>query len=264
MVLGLRSKNKKGASVHVDYVIHIQEIKPWPPSQSLKSVRSVVLQWENGDHSSGSANPATPSIGVSAAEGKIEFNESFKLQVTLLREGSAKGNGAGTFQKNVLEFNLYEPRRDKMVKGQHLGSVVIDLAEHGIIKEAVSVSIPVSCKRSFRNTVQPLLYVKIQPFQKDNRSSSSRESLSKEASFDKDGKESVSALMNEEYAEEAEIASFTDDDISSHSSLACSSSALEANADLPVQTIIAEQQHHEVILLNHNWWMHIANIVAKF
>ncbi|XP_008783793.2 uncharacterized protein LOC103702930 [Phoenix dactylifera] len=241
MVLGLRSKNKKGASVHVDYIIHIQEIKPWPPSQSLKSVRSVVIQWENGDHSSGSTNPVTPSLGVSAAEGKIEFNESFKLQITLLREGSAKG----TFQKNVLEFNLYEPRRDKTVKGQHLGSVVIDLAEHGIIKETVSVSIPVNCKRSFRNTAQPLLYVKIQPFGKDNRSSSSRESLSKEASLDKDGKESVSALMNEEYAEEAEIASFTDDDISSHSSLACSSSAIEATADLPVQTSTAKQQHHE-------------------
>ncbi|EHA8587860.1 Myosin-H heavy chain [Cocos nucifera] len=245
MVLGLRSKNKKGASVHVDYIIHIQEIKPWPPSQSLKSVRSVILQWENGDHSSGSTNPVTPSLGLSAAEGKIEFNESFNLQVSFLREGSTKGNAMSTFQKNVLEFNMYEPRRDKTVKGQHLGSVVIDLAEHGIIKETVSVSIPVNCKRSFRNTVQPLLYVKIQPFQKDNKSSSSRESLSKEPSLDKDGKESVSALMNEEYAEEAEIASFTDDDVSSHSSLACSSSAVEANADLPVQTSSAGQQHHE-------------------
>ncbi|MQM20763.1 hypothetical protein Taro_053791 [Colocasia esculenta] len=237
MVLGLRSKSRKAAAFQVDYTVHVQELRPWPPSQSLRTLRSVVLQWENGERNSGSGSPVVPSL----ADGKIVFNESFKLQVTLLKEAPVKGNDSGTFQKNVLELNLYEPRREKTVKGQHLGSAAVDLAEHGIINEAVNLSIPVNCKRSFRNTALPVLFLKIQPFEKAYHSSSSRESLSKEVSLDKDGRESISALMNEEYAEEAEIASFTDDDISSsHSSLTHTASAFESNADSP-----EEQQHNE-------------------
>ncbi|XP_072980290.1 uncharacterized protein [Typha angustifolia] len=246
MVLGLRSKNRKGTTIHVDYIIHIQEIKPWPPSQSLKSLRSVVLSWENGDRNSGSTNPVAPSLGSTAAEGKIEFNESFKLKVGFLKEGSTKGNDSGTFQKNVLELNLYEPRRDK-TKGQHLGSAAVDLAELGILKESVTVGAPVSCKRSFRNNSQPVLYLRIQQFDRDG-STSSRESLHKEVSMDKDGKESVSVLMNEEYAEEAEIASFTDDDDedeSSHSSLSNSSPTIDMNANLPVQSSNGVKEHIE-------------------
>nr|CAD1837110.1 unnamed protein product [Ananas comosus var. bracteatus] len=244
MVLGLRSKAKRGAAIRVDYAVHIHEIRPWPPSQSLKTLKSAVLQWENGDRSSGSTNPAVPSLGSTPSEGKIEFNESFKVQVNLLKDNSAKGTA---FQKSLLELNLYEPRRDKTVRGQHLGGAVIDLAEHGVLKEAVSVSAPVSCKRSFRNTVQPMIYVKIQPFDQDGGSStSSKESLSKEASLDKDGKDSVSALMNEEYAEEEEeleIEAFTDDDESLDSSHGNSNSASDLKAELPVQTRNEEQEH---------------------
>ncbi|XP_074567531.1 uncharacterized protein LOC141824187 [Curcuma longa] len=229
MVLGLRSKQKKCASVHVEYIIHIHEIKPWPPSQSLKSLRSVVLHWENGNRQSGSTCIVIPDLGSGADEGKLEFNESFKLQVTLLKEGSSKGDEKGAFQKNALEFNLYEPRRDKF-KGQHLGSAVIDLAEYGIVKEAVTANIPVTSKRSFRNVMQPVLYVKIQPMDDAGMGSTSGESLSKEVPVDKDVKESVSELMNEENVEENEIASFTDDDVSSLSSLD-DSSAQEVKAD---------------------------------
>ncbi|KAG4983689.1 hypothetical protein JHK87_028438 [Glycine soja] len=50
MVLGLRSKSRKRVSIQVHYIIHVLEIKPWPPSQSLRSVQSVFLQWENGMH----------------------------------------------------------------------------------------------------------------------------------------------------------------------------------------------------------------------
>ncbi|TQD99496.1 hypothetical protein C1H46_014832 [Malus baccata] len=82
--------------------------------------------------------------------------------------------------------------------------------------------------RSFRNTDQPVLYIKIQPVVKGRTSSSSRGSLSRGVSLDNAGSESVSALMNEEYAEEAEVASFTDDDVSSQSSQTISS-ALETN-----------------------------------
>ncbi|XP_077211937.1 uncharacterized protein LOC143847132 [Tasmannia lanceolata] len=235
MVLGLRTKTRKGTSVQVDYVILIQEIKPWPPSQSLKTLRSVVLQWQNGDRNSGCTNAVLPSNGSGVGDGKIEFNDSIKLTATLSKELSVKGGETNTFQKNCLELNLYEPRRDSIVKGQHLGNAMIDLADYGIIKETVSVSVPMNCKRSFRNMVQPVLFVKIQPFDKDATSSSSKESLSKEASLDKEGRESVSALMGEEYADEAEIASFSDDDGSSHSSLTVSSSAFETSADSPSQ-----------------------------
>lgn len=228
MVLGLRTKHKKGSSVQVGYQIHIQEIKPWPPSQSLKSVRSVILQWENGDRDSGSINPVVPSVGSGVGDGKIEFNESFRLTVMLSRDASVKGRNAEIYMKNCIEFNLYEPRRDKTVKGQLLGTVVIDLAEYGPISETIIVTAPMNCKRSFKNTVQPVLSIKIQPFEKHISSSSSRESLFREASLDTDAKGSVSALMNGEYAEEAEIASFSDADASSQSSITNSSSAFEA------------------------------------
>ncbi|KAG9141965.1 hypothetical protein Leryth_009325 [Lithospermum erythrorhizon] len=52
-----------------------------------------------------------------------------------------------------------------------------------------------------------------------------------------DGAESVSKLMDEEYADEAEIASFTDDDVSSHSSLVVSFAAVESNGGTPCQNM---------------------------
>ncbi|KAM6549626.1 hypothetical protein CsatB_021302 [Cannabis sativa] len=223
MVLGLRTKTRRSSSVQIDYLVHIQEIKPWPPSQSLRSLKSVLIQWENGDRCSGSTNAVVPSIGSIVFEGKIEFNESFRLPVTLLRDMSVKGGDGDVFQKNCLELNLYEPRRDRTVKGQLLASAIIDLAEYGVPKESLSVSTPMNCKRSFKNTNQPVLYITLQSVVKARSRTSSRESLSRAMSMENVGGESVSALMNEEYAEEAEIASFTDDDVSSHSSVAASS-----------------------------------------
>ncbi|KAG9158964.1 hypothetical protein Leryth_013343 [Lithospermum erythrorhizon] len=234
MVLGLRNKNRGSPSVQVDYLIHIQEIKPWPPSQSLRNLRAVVVQWEHGDKSSGSTIQVVPSIGTGAGvgDGRIEFNESFRLSVTLLRELSFKGRDGDSFQKNCIEFNLYEPRRDKALKGQQLGSAILDLSDHGVAAETLSISVPINCKRSYRNTVQPLLFLKIEPIQKLHARSSSKDSLARELSME-NGAESVSKLMNDEYAEEAEITSFTDDDVSSHSSLAVSSGALELNGGSP-------------------------------
>ncbi|KAL2501853.1 uncharacterized protein Fot_35701 [Forsythia ovata] len=136
---------------------------------------------------------------------------------------SIKGAEGNTFQKNCVEFNLYEPRRDKTVKSQLLGTAILDLADYGVVKESLSVNAHINCKRRYRNTAQPLIFLKIQPFEKSRTSSSSRDSLTGEASMDKNHGESVSALMSEEYAEEAKVSMFTDDDISSHSSLAASS-----------------------------------------
>ncbi|KAK9277706.1 hypothetical protein L1049_007253 [Liquidambar formosana] len=220
MVLGLRSKNRKGVPVQVDYLVSVEEIRPWPTSQSPKTIQSILVQWENGDQSSGSF---TSGVG----DGKIEFNESFRLPTTLCREASGKSRARESFQKNCLEFYLYEPRKDKAVKGQLLGSAVINLADYGIIEENMSISAPLNCKRSFRNTAQPVLFVKIQPFEPKG-------SLSKEVSLDNDGSQSVSEFASEEYGEEAEIDSFSDeDDVSSHSSRTISSSAFKATGGSP-------------------------------
>ncbi|KAJ1417945.1 NT-type C2 domain [Sesbania bispinosa] len=226
----MKGKNRRsGGAVQMDYLIHIHEIKPWPPSQSLRSFRSVLIHWENGERSSGSTNLVSPSLGSNAGEGKIEFNESFKLPVTLLRDMSVKNADAEVFQKNYLEFNLYEPRRDKIVKGQLLGTAIVDLADYGILKETLSISAPLNCKRNYRNMDQPLLFIKIEPVEKNRAKSSLKERLSK----DNNGSDSVSALMNGEYADGAEVASFTDDDVSSHSSVAAATTSPESSGCMP-------------------------------
>lgn len=226
MVLGTRGKNRRGVTVEIDFLIHIQEIKPWPPSQSLRSLRSVLIEWKNGECASGSTTLVAPSLGSVIGEGRIEFNKSFRLHVTLLRDMSVRSGDTDVFQKNCLEFNLYEPRRDRTIKGQLLGTAVIDLAEYGTLKESLSTSVPMNCKRSYRNTEQPLLFLKIQPLDMKRASSSSK---------DNNGGDSVSTLMNEEYAEEAEIASFTDDDVSSHSSAAAVSPSLNSRGFTPLK-----------------------------
>ncbi|XP_027366772.1 uncharacterized protein LOC113873024 isoform X2 [Abrus precatorius] len=198
MVLGIRSKSRKRVSIQVHYVIHIQEIKPWPPSQSLRSAQSLLLQWENGDQNSG-------SLASTASSGRIEFKESFRLSVLLWRDASKKSKQSESFQKNCLDFNLY----DKTVKNQLLGSATINLADFGIIKETKAISILLNCKKSFRNSTQPFLYVNIQPLDIECSSSSPNSSLSKELSLDKEESESISQSIKDD---DIEIASFTDDD----------------------------------------------------
>ena len=46
-----------------------------------------------------------------------------------------------------------------------------------------------------------------------------------------------STLMNGEYAEEAEISVFSDDDVSSHSSVAAVAPSLEASSCIPVEPV---------------------------
>ncbi|KAJ8747277.1 hypothetical protein K2173_013103 [Erythroxylum novogranatense] len=193
MVLGLRSKNKKGNSVQIDYYIHVQEIKPWPPSQNLKSTQSIVFQWENGDRNYG-------SFIASFEDGKF-VSESFRLPVTLCWENSKK---VKSFHRNYLEFNLYEPKKDRATKGQPLGSAVINLADFGIIEDNAIISAPISLKKNYKGNVQPVLYINIRPLD------SEKSTLSKGVSLEKDGSESVSEVTNED----SEIASFTDDDSS--------------------------------------------------
>ncbi|XLU76153.1 hypothetical protein S245_035206, partial [Arachis hypogaea] len=78
-----------------------------------------------------------------------------------------------------------------------------------------------NCKRSYRNTDPPLLFIKIQRVEKSRGSSSLKDRFSTEDCKERNnsnGGGSVSDLISEEYAEEAEIASFTDDDDDEHSS----------------------------------------------
>ncbi|KAG7978870.1 hypothetical protein I3843_05G103100 [Carya illinoinensis] len=229
MVLGLRSKSRKSVSVQVDYFIHVQELKPWPPSESLKSSRSLLIQWENGDQNAGSF---TCGVG----DGRIGIGESFRLPVTLCREVSRKGTTRESFLKNILEFYLYDARKEKAVKGQLLATATINLADYGVIKETITINAQVNCKRSFKHSTPPVLYVNIQPLGRDSSSSSPKTSLSKEVALDKS--ESYSELTNEGNGEETEIASFTDDDnddLSSHSSQTITSSAFEARGWSPPQ-----------------------------
>ncbi|EPS67291.1 hypothetical protein M569_07484, partial [Genlisea aurea] len=211
-VLIMKTKTGKATPVQLEYIIHIQQIKPWPPSQSLRSIRNVLILWDHGDKISGSTAQVVPSLGTGSGigDGRIEFNESFKLQVTLTRDMTIKGSRSGEhFLKNYIEFNLYEPRREKALL---LGNAVLDLAEYGKVRQNLSITVPINCKRTYRNTVQPLLFIMIQPTRR------SMSSLSK------------NSMVTEEYGDEAEVNSFTtDDDVSSHSSLAVGSSAVGSN-----------------------------------
>ncbi|OIW07261.1 hypothetical protein TanjilG_08376 [Lupinus angustifolius] len=199
MLLGIRSKSRKSVSTQVHFIIHVQEIKPWLPSQSLRSVQSVLLQWENDDQNSG-------SLASSAGNGSIQFNESFRLSVLLWREASKKSKHLENFQKNYLDFNLY----DKAAKSQLLGSVTINLADFGTLKEIKAIMTQLNCKKSFKNSTQPYLYISIQPVDTECSSSSPNSTMSKELSLYKEESESVSQSVNDD--DDLEIVSFTDDD----------------------------------------------------
>uniref|UniRef100_A0A6N2MS76 C2 NT-type domain-containing protein n=1 Tax=Salix viminalis TaxID=40686 RepID=A0A6N2MS76_SALVM len=176
-------KNRRNSSVQVDYLVQIEDIKPWPPSQSLRSLRSVLIQWENGYRNSGSTNTVAPSLGTVVGEGKMS-----SMSLLDYLEVPVKGKDTDTFQKNCLEFNLYEPRRDK---AQLLATAVVDLADYvsGALGARLSLFCTLKSSQLIRAALSP-----------------------HPVSMDKNGGESVSALMNEEYAEEAEVASFTDDE----------------------------------------------------
>nr|XP_017257941.1 PREDICTED: uncharacterized protein LOC108227352 isoform X2 [Daucus carota subsp. sativus]XP_017257947.1 PREDICTED: uncharacterized protein LOC108227357 isoform X2 [Daucus carota subsp. sativus] len=216
----MTTSNSRGPSAQLEYQIHVQEIKPWSSSKVLKSLRSVVLQWKYSDKYSGSTSPVVPSFGSNAGDGKIQFNHAFKLPVNLLKVED-------TLRKNCLKVNLFETSRDKTVKGQLLATAIIDLADYGIVKEAIHITAPMNCKRVTGNKAQPVLFLKVQPVQRNRATSLSRNGQLGNASMDKNGDKSVSALMSKEYAEEAEIVSCTGFDVTSHSSTSAPFSAAQ-------------------------------------
>ncbi|KAI4375376.1 hypothetical protein MLD38_013255 [Melastoma candidum] len=208
MVAGVRGNGRTGASVRVDYAVLIKEIRPWPPSPTLRSLQSALIHWENGGgRNSGSTKSVVPILGSGDnGDGSIEFNEVFRLSLRLQRDLAKSGN-SDAFLKNVLEFNLYEPRRDSISKGQLVGTAIINLAEYGIVKEPLDVGISVNCKRNFRNMSQPILYIRVQPVDK-----SGRHVLPQASSVASAESESFSTLGNEEYLDEVASTSFSDED----------------------------------------------------
>ncbi|CAM8940439.1 unnamed protein product [Rhodiola kirilowii] len=210
MVLGLRSKSRSSATVQVEFIVHVEEIKPWPPSKSLRSVKSLLLKWINGDQNFG-------SYEFDVGDGEVEIIESFKLPAVLYTEGKSKKRDK--YPNNFLEFGLFEPSKDNAVKNKLLGSTAINLSDYAFIKEPVGISCALHLHKSSRGTVPPILYVKLQPIAaaEDNSGSSSRTSFSKDASLDKDGSQSITEIVSND--DEVGIASFTDeDDTSTHSS----------------------------------------------
>lgn len=212
MVLGMKSKHKKGVAIRVEYIVHIQEIRPWPPSESLRSVQTVLIQWENGSENSGSF------LSV-AGESNIAFDESFMLPTTLYWKKARE-----KFRKNYLEFSLFEPRKDK-VRGHLLGTASLNLADYGSIEDTLGVSVPLSFKKSYNNSVQPALAITLELIEKDRSNSSPSVGFSNEASLDGDDDD-----------DESEISSFTEDDDSSRSSRTAGSSTFELAMTSPSQS----------------------------
>ncbi|XP_057776933.1 uncharacterized protein LOC130995594 [Salvia miltiorrhiza] len=211
MVLGMKSKHKKGVAVRVEYIVHIQEIRPWPPSETLRSVQTVLIQWENGSESSGSF------LSV-AGESNIVFDESFMLPTTLYWKKARE-----KFRKNYLEFSLFEPRKDK-VRGHLLGTASLNLADYGLMEDILGLNVPLTFKKSSNNSVHPALAITLELIEKDRSYSSPSVGFSNEASLDGGDDD------------DSEMASYTDDDVSSRSSRTAGSSAFELGMTSPSQS----------------------------
>ncbi|KAL2547388.1 uncharacterized protein Fot_08918 [Forsythia ovata] len=176
----------KEFSTFVEIKRNLQPQKQRPGYAPSKRSSKLKVDFNDIDESDGSTQ------GSSLVDGRIEFNKSSRLPVTLLREMSIKSGNGDTFQKNCLKFNLYKPRSNKIIKGQLLGTAVVALAEYGVVEESLSINAPINCKRTYKNTTQPLLFLEIQLVKR------------REASMDRNHSNSVSAMMSKEYAEESD------------------------------------------------------------
>ena len=201
MVLGMKSKHKKGAAVRVEYTVTIEEIKPWPPLETLTSVQFVLIKWENGSESSGSFHAVT-------GDSSIAFSESFTFSTTLYWKKATE-----KFGKNYLEFSLSESRNGK-VKGHLLATASLNLADYGMLDDELKVNVPLTFKKISKGSVQPALAITLEL--KDTSYSSPSVGFSNEASLDGGDDD-----------DDSEITSYTDDDVSSRSSRTAGSSAFE-------------------------------------
>lgn len=238
----LKKKNGSMSSIRFDCIIHVQEIRPWPPSQPPASLRSFFLRWKDGEENSGSLGPVFSSVGSEVGEGKIVFGESIDLSTALSFDVSAKDEYQ--FQKTSLKMYLVEGRDDQTEKAHLLGKFVMDLSEYGIIRNPVTLCIPMKWKKGSKNSVQPVLMGKIEPFAGENhRRHLLKESLSWKQTLTTttvDTKE-LAALKREVYSEEeVDNISLTDDDISSRSSLFFPSPVVETPESSPYRSGVME------------------------
>lgn len=202
MVLGMKFKHKKDVAVRVEYRVNIEEIKPWPPLESLRSVQMVLIKWENGSESSGSFHAVT-------GDSSIAFRESFTFSTTLYWKKATEN-----FGKNYLEFSLFKPPQDK-VRGRLLATASLNLADYGMIDNKLKVNVPLTFKKIPNGSVHPALAITLKMTEKDTPHSSPSVGFSNEASLDGGDDD------------DSEIASYTDDDVSSRSSRTAGSSAFE-------------------------------------
>lgn len=130
------------------------------------------------------------------------------LQVAFTKDTAGNYTGTG-LERNPLEFNLYEPKKEKS-KGHLIGSGSIDLAEHGVLKEPLNLTVQILNKKSKSGTI-PLLSLKIQPLDPDRSGGNITGSMMEKES-----------AMDYETESEVDILNFSDDDAdreSSHSSV---------------------------------------------
>lgn len=209
MVLGKKNKHKKGVPIRADYIVHIQEIKPWPPSESLRCVQTVFLQWENTSNENSSG-----SFLAVAGDSNVVFNESFVLPLILYKKSSSD-----KFRKNYLEFSLLEPRQDK-AKGRLIGKASLNLADYGLIEDIKHVNAPLNLKKTYSDPLQPYLEIMLELVERDGPNSSPSVGLSQD--------------------DDSEMASFTDDDASSHSSRTVGSSMASPSQSDKVGRLIVQ------------------------
>ncbi|XP_042051236.1 uncharacterized protein LOC121796445 [Salvia splendens] len=239
MVLGMKSKHKKGVAVGVEYMVTIEEIKPWPPLESLRSVQIVLIKWENGSESSGSFHAVT-------GDSSIAFRESFRLSTTLYwKKATAK------FGKNYLEFSLSETRKDK-VKGHLLATASLNLADYGMIDVELKLNVPLTFKKISNGSVQPALAIKLELIEKDTSYSSPGVGFSNEPSLDGGDDD------------DSEIASYTDDDVvSSRSSRTAGSSAFELAMPSPSRSEKSGHGNHSSAGASSDTWKSVKRYVSS-
>eukprot|EP00249_Psilotum_nudum_P017024 c26114_g2_i1 orf=1-1929(-) len=149
MVLGLGSRNRRGKadSLQIEFEIRLIEITPWQGLQSSRQSASLILLWQGSDKLSGNSKIVFSQGEESSSGGKIRFDESFRLPVTLYRESTKKGNKSSAnemFQANCVVFSLCEANNSK---AQPLGRATLDLAAYGAIEEPKRINIPLSVSR---------------------------------------------------------------------------------------------------------------------
>ncbi|CAM6016963.1 unnamed protein product [Sphagnum balticum] len=124
---GLGSKTP----VKIAFHIHVQEIKPWMSMATMtmqggiSSTPAIILSWTQGEKRSGSTKPIQP------LNGKIIFNEEFKLSVTMLEK---TGKQKREWESKYLLFTLHDLSLPSQSSSTQLNSRTLASAELDLSK----------------------------------------------------------------------------------------------------------------------------------